>query len=105
MMASLYQRPLSSGAVSTLISERTSTLSSQGKAAKQHGGIVRRIDAQPHPAPFNGMPLGGDQVLDRAHRSARTHGADLDIAEMEPELARSFAGESDRDCNGVVAGG
>src|SRR4029453_1959866 len=63
------------------------------------------VDAQADPAPFEDVPLAGDQVFDRPHPLARVTRTDLDVAEMEPELPRSLFRQRDRDRHRVAAVG
>src|SRR5262245_54676670 len=103
-MASLYQRSSPLASRSTASCGSTFTRSPPlCMAAQQQSGIVGRVDTQPDAAPFERMTFAGDQVLHRAHAPARLGGADLQVAEMEPELARPVAGERDRHRHRVVA--
>src|SRR6266478_7665101 len=71
------------------------------QAAKQKGGIARRIDPQSNAAPFDGIALAGDQVLNRGDVAAIAARPELDVAKRKPEfvhLARQ------RDCDGDGVG-
>src|SRR5882757_6127316 len=58
------------------------------QAAKEKGGIARRIDPQMDASPFHGTPLTGDQVFYGGDMFAFTADIDLDIADRKPELMR-----------------
>src|SRR5712664_3325994 len=69
------------------------------QTAKQQRGIAHRVDPQANAAPFHGVALAGDQVLDRSDGAAIAGDAYLDVAEQEPEyvrLARQRDGGDDR---------
>jgi hypothetical protein len=59
------------------------------QATEEQGRVLLRIDAQAHAAPFHDVALARDQVLDRLDAPARARRSDLDVADMEPELARA----------------
>src|SRR2546428_1115781 len=101
-MASLYQSSSWRASRSAAIWGAMFTAASR-QAPEQEGRILRRIDAQAHAAPFDRMPLAGHEVLDRADAVPRIVRTDLKIAEMEPELARTVAGERNRGRHRVVA--
>src|ERR1700677_612805 len=93
MTASLYQSPSLSRTAAT----GDSSASMEGirfitgpsrQAAKEHGGIARRVYPQPNAAPFDRIPLAGDQVFDGGDVAALAAVADLDIAERKPEFVR-----------------
>ena len=46
---------------------------------------------QAHAAPFEHVPLAGDEIVDGAHGARLAVRADRDIAEVEPERARAVA--------------
>ena len=51
------------------------------------------------------MPLAANQVLHGCDLRSRSPGADLELAEMQPEFAGARAAERDRDGDGIVARG
>src|SRR5579883_447752 len=88
MMASLNQSSSTSLSAAISLNASMATSSRSRDAPEQSRRIVCGIDAQSRAAPGDNDPFAGDQVLDRAHASPVAVGSDLDIAEMEPELAR-----------------
>src|SRR5262249_47671017 len=89
MIASLNQSSSLSSLAAALMSVTTSMARPSREAAEQQGGILLLIDAQTDTAPLEDVPLAGDQIFDGFDAPARDRWADLDIAEMKPELARS----------------
>src|SRR5215211_8760407 len=72
-------------------------------ATEQESGVLRLIDAQADAPPFEQMAFAGHQVFNRSDAAARIRRADLEIAEMEPELARAMAGDRHRRRHRIVA--
>src|ERR1700738_5063719 len=103
MIASLNQSSSMSSLDSILMSAVASTVRS-GKAAEYQCRILLLIDAQAHASPFDHMPFSGEQVFNGFDAPPRRRRADLDLAEMEPELPRALLCQRDRYCDGVVAG-
>src|SRR5829696_2624038 len=103
MMASLYHSSSPASPVSALMSLTTFMVLQQ--TTEEEGGILVRLDAKPHAAPFDDVLLAGDQVFDRAYALAAAGRPDLDVAEVEPELPRAAAIEGDGDRHRVIAGG
>src|SRR5579871_2014888 len=102
MIASLYQSSSASFGSASICAITFMSGGSSRDAAQENGGIVGRIDAQAHTAPFDGLPLASDQVLDKAYRTPGIWRPDLHVAEMEPELPRPAAGKRDGDGHCVV---
>src|SRR5262245_22549597 len=57
------------------------------RSREQQGGILLLIDTQTDTAPLEDVPFAGDQIFNGFDAPARGRWADLDIAEMKPELA------------------
>src|ERR1700730_7294279 len=89
MIASLNQSSSLSSLGAALMSVATSMARPSREAAEQQGGILLLIDAQTDAAPLEDVPFAGHQIFNGFDASARGRWADLDIAEMKPELARS----------------
>src|SRR5215510_5360280 len=89
MIASLNQSSSLSSLGAALMSVTTSMARPSREAAEQQGGILLLIDAQTDTAPLEDVPFAGDQIFNGFDAPARGRWADLDIAEMKPELARS----------------
>src|SRR5665213_605605 len=95
MMASLYHRSLAT-LVGTSICGNTFTEQLSAFTTEQQGRVIRRIDGQPHAAPFDHMPLAAHQIDDGADRADVVAASDRDIAEVEPECARTVAVQCNR---------
>src|SRR5262245_60246845 len=104
MIASLNQSSSPSSLVSALTSGRTFTASPSSETAEQQSRVLLLVDAQAHAAPFEKMPLAGDEVFDLFDAAADAGRPDLDLAEMEPELARRSFRQRHRNRYRVVAG-
>src|SRR5579871_2839348 len=100
MTASLNQSS-SPTSCSVLVSNKASTTQPLRETTKQQGGIPRRIDAQADAAPFEREALAADKIFNSLDARARTAPADLDVAEVEPELVRCRHIEGDRSGDGV----
>src|SRR5262249_44905410 len=87
MIASLNQSSSLSSLGAALMSVTTSMARPSREAAEQQGGILLLIDAQTDTAPLEDVPFAGDQIFNGFDAPARGRWADLDIAEMKPELA------------------
>src|SRR5882757_8447206 len=105
MMASLNHSSSLSSLGSTLMSGTRFTSRASRAAAKQQGRVLLRVDAQADTSPFQDVALGGDQVFDRLDALPLIPSADLDVAEMEPELARAFIRQRHRDRDRILAVG
>src|SRR5262252_6210180 len=103
MIASLNQSSSLSSLAAALMSVTTSMARPSREAAEQQGGILQLIDAQTDAAPLEDVPLAGDQIFDGFDAPARDRWADLDIAEMEPELARSGLCQCHGDGHRIIA--
>src|SRR5215469_7334145 len=103
MIASLNQSSSLSSLAAALMSVTTSMARPSREAAEQQGGILLLIDAQTDTAPLEDVPLAGDQIFDGFDAPARCRWADLDIAEMKPELARSGLCQRHGDGHRIVA--
>src|SRR6516225_2049569 len=103
MIASLNQSSSLSSLAAALMSVITSMARPSREAAEQQGGILLLIDAQTDAAPLEDVPFAGDQIFNDFDAAARSRWADLDIAEMKPELARSGLCQRHGDGHGVIA--
>src|ERR1700730_3169658 len=103
MMASLNHSSSNSSLGSALMSGTTFTALTSREALKEQGRILLLVDAQADAAPFHDVLLAGDQVFDRLDALARIPAADLDLAEMEPELARVPLRQRHGDRHGILA--
>src|SRR6516225_4791454 len=103
MIASLNQSSSLSSLAAALMSVITSMARPSREAAEQQGGILLLIDAQTDAAPLEDVPFAGDQIFNGFDAAARSRWADLDIAEMKPELARSGLCQRHGDGHGVIA--
>src|SRR6476620_8063025 len=103
MIASLNQSSSLSTCPSTLISGTKFTVRPSRDAAKQQGGVLVLIDTQPDAAPFERMPLAGDQIFDRSDATPIVRRADLELAEMKPEFPRSSFCQRHRHSDRVIA--
>ena len=73
-----------------------------GVTAKDQGRVLLLIDAQTHASPFEDMPLPGDEIFERLDPAPCMERANLDLSEVEPERARSFLRQGDRDSHGTI---
>src|SRR6266851_8456051 len=106
MMASLNQSSAGSSGCSTLgIAVESTIYPPSLKATEQQSRVLFRTDAQPDPAPFGHDALPGDEILDSPDAAAGARRADLDVAEVEPELAWPGLAQRDRDRHRIVADG
>src|SRR5262249_61568946 len=103
MIASLNQSSSLSSLAAAPMSVTTSMARPSREAAEQQGGILLLIDAQTDTAPLEDVPLAGDQIFDGFDAPARDRWADLDIAEMKPELARSDLSQPHGDGHRIIA--
>src|SRR4051812_20574876 len=103
MIASLNQSSSLSTWGSTLMSGATFTVRLSREAAKQQGGVTVLIDTQPDAAPFERVPLAGDQVLDRFYAMPVIRRADLELAEMKPEFSWSSFCQCHRHSDRIIA--
>src|SRR3954447_15269894 len=103
MIASLNQSSSLSTWGSTLISGATFTVRPSREAAKQQGGVAVLIDTQPDAAPFERMPLAGDQVFDRFDATSVVRRADLEFSKMNPEFSRSSFRQCHRHSDRIIA--
>src|SRR3954454_13819507 len=103
MIACLNQSESLSTWGSTLMSGATFTVRPSRDAAKQQGGVAVLIDTQPDAAPFERVPLAGDQVLDRFDAMPVIRRADLELAEMKPELSWSSFCQCHRHGDRILA--
>src|SRR5262245_51411582 len=103
MIASLNQSSSLSSLAAALMSVTTSMARPSREAAEQQGGILQLIDAQTGAAPLEDVPVAGDQIFDGFDAPARCRWADLDVAEMKPELARSGLCQRHGDGHRVIA--
>src|SRR5215471_1013084 len=103
MMASLNQSSSASrvGTGGWRVSTFTTMLS--WLTAEQEGGVALRVDAQAHAAPFERVALAGYQVFDRLDSVPRPGWTDIDVAKMEPELARPVLGQRHRHRHRILA--
>src|SRR6266508_281321 len=85
------------------MSGATFTTRPSRQAAKQQRRILLLVDAQAGSAPFEDVPLAGDQVFDCLDALPQVPSTDLDVAEMEPELARARIRQRHRDRHRVGA--
>src|SRR6516225_3807575 len=103
MIASLNQSSSLSSLGAALMSVTTSMARPSREAAEQQGGILLLIDAQTDAAPLEDVPFAGDQIFDGFDAPARGRWADLDLAEMKPELARSGLCQRHGDGHRIIA--
>src|SRR6476619_5307073 len=103
MIASLNQSSSLSSWVATLMSGATLTVQPSREAAKQQGGVAVLIDTQPDAAPFERIPLAGDQVFDRFDATLVVRRADLELAEMKPEFSWSSFRQCHRHSDRIIA--
>src|SRR6516162_10382622 len=103
MIASLNQSSSLSSLGAALMSVTTSMARPSREAAEQQGGILLLIDAQTDAAPLEDVPFAGDQIFDGFDAPARGRWADLDIAEMKPELARPGLCQRHGDGHRIIA--
>src|SRR6516165_2118054 len=103
MIASLNQSSSLSSLGAALMSVATSMARPSREAAEQQGGILLLIDAQTDAAPLEDVPFAGDQIFDGFDVPARGRWADLDIAEMKPELARPGLCQRHGDGHRIIA--
>src|SRR3954465_12555232 len=96
MIASLNHSPsspscetgLSLSACETALMAGRMFTTQTSKTAEQQCRVVIGIQAKAHAAPLQGVAFAGGQIFDSRYLAARVGGTDLDIAEVEPELAR-----------------
>src|SRR4051812_21986572 len=103
MIASLNQSSSLSIWDSTLISGATFTVRPSREAAKQQGRVAILIDTQANAAPFERVPLAGDQVFDRFDATSVIRRADLELAEMKPEFSGPGFSQCDRHSDCIIA--
>src|SRR5215475_1901366 len=103
MIASLNQSSSLSSLAAAPMSVTTSMARPSREAAEQQGGILLLIDAQTDAAPLEDVPFAGDQIFNGFDAPARGRWADLDIAEMKPELARSGLCQRHGDGHHIIA--
>src|SRR5262244_2499696 len=103
MIASLNQSSSLSSLGAALMSVTTSMARPSREAAEQQGGILQLIDAQTDAAPLEDVPFAGDQIFNGFDAPARGRWADLDIAEMKPELPRSGLCQRHGDGHRIIA--